>query len=48
MKVLIVRAAEDARRTAARLAAAGHQAIVAKPEAGSAGQEKGPGVATGP
>lgn len=29
MKVLIVRAAEDARRTAARLAAAGHQAIVA-------------------
>ena len=29
MKVLIVRAAEDAPRTAARLAAAGHQAIVA-------------------
>lgn len=29
MKVLIVRAAEDARRTAARVEAAGHQAIVA-------------------
>lgn len=29
MKVLVVRASEDARRTAARLAAAGHQAIVA-------------------
>lgn len=29
MKVLVVRAAEDARRTASRLAAAGHEAIVA-------------------
>lgn len=29
MKVLVVRAAEDARRTAARLEAAGHEAIVA-------------------